>query len=111
VIMSHDDLVSYFEAKLDEMIFCGNMGCECLSILQCPQLSLTVANYLAWFEHCSKHKQDSIILQWVIYRKSAKNYLFITYHLMGHALLVMMLRGGQSKHFAHTVFVLLVCKL
>ncbi len=77
VNMSLDELVIYFEGKLRQMIFCGNLGCECLSILRSPQLSYAVANYLAWFEQRSKYKQDSIVLQWVIYRKiipGAKNY-------------------------------------
>ncbi len=79
MLMSHSDLVSFFEKKLGKMISCGNTGCECLSFLLSLQLSLAIANYLAWFENCSRYKQDLIILQWVIYRKrksGAKYYYF-----------------------------------
>ena len=34
LLMPHDELVIYFEGKLRQMIFCGNTGCECLSILR-----------------------------------------------------------------------------
>jgi hypothetical protein len=81
VRMSHEDLVSYFDAKLEGMIFCGNTGCQCLSILHRPQVSVAVANYLAWFEQRSKYEQDSIILQWVIYRKTIPGAKYFFYHV------------------------------
>jgi hypothetical protein len=82
LLMPHDELVIYFEGRLRQMIICGNTGCECLAILRSPQLSIAIANYLAWFERRSRYKQDLILLQWVIYRKTipgAKNYFF--YHV------------------------------
>ena len=59
----------YFEKKLDGILCCTHQSCGCLLVLYNPCSKLAIANYLAWFEHMSKYQQDSILLQWMIYRK------------------------------------------
>ena len=69
VIMSDLDLLNYYETKLGSGKSCSCQG-DCLRILDDQVIRTTVASYLVWFERKSKHEQDTIILQWMIYGRT-----------------------------------------
>ena len=81
MLMSHDDLVSYFEMRLDAILLCPNQSCDCIAILRNKPLCSAIASYLAWFERRSKYEQDAIVLQWVIYKKILPGSNMNWYHV------------------------------
>ena len=82
MLMSHDDLVSYFEMRLRAILLCPNQSCDCISILRNEPSCSAIASYLAWFERRSKYEQDSIVLQWVVYRKILPGSKYYWYHVL-----------------------------
>ena len=67
-IMSDGELLDYFEGRLATAPDCGSQNCNCLSILLIPSVITSIASYLVFFERQSKHQQDTILLDWIIYR-------------------------------------------
>jgi hypothetical protein len=80
-LMSREELLSYFEKKLDAIQRCPNQSCECVSILHDRPILSAIASYLAWFEQRSKYEQDSILLQWAIYYKVLPKSNMTWYHV------------------------------
>ena len=69
MMMSDLDLLHYYETKLGSGSSCS-CKTDCLRILDDQVICTTVASYLVWFERKSKHKQDTIILQLMIYGRT-----------------------------------------
>ena len=69
-VMSPTDLCIHFEMRLGSILTCTSAGCCCLDILRDPIVRTSIAKYLVWYERKTKYDQDSIILQWIMYRVS-----------------------------------------
>jgi hypothetical protein len=66
MLLSDLELLHYFETKLGPELFCSCQG-NCLRILGDKAICTAVSSYLVWFERKSKHEQDTVIFQWMIY--------------------------------------------
>ena len=66
--LTDGDLSVHFSDKLKAIACCPRKDCSCLSMLRDPDMCSALVSYLVLFERKSKYEQDSIILQWVIYR-------------------------------------------
>ena len=60
------NLCTYFFNLLERMS-CPNRSCGCLEIVRDLNARSAIAKYLTWFERRHKHKQDSIVFEWVRY--------------------------------------------
>ena len=60
------DLYTYFFNLLESMS-CPTRSCGCLEIMRDLNARSAIAKYLTWFECRHKHKQDSIVFEWVRY--------------------------------------------
>ena len=66
--LTDSNLSVNFSDKLKAIACCPRKDCSCLSMLRDPDMCSALVSYLVLFERKSKYEQDSIILQWVIYR-------------------------------------------
>jgi hypothetical protein len=66
--LTDGDLSAHFSDKLKAIACCPSKDCSCLLMLRDPDMCSALVSYLVLFERKSKYEQDSIILQWVIYR-------------------------------------------
>ena len=66
--LTDGDLSVHFSDKLKAIACCPRKDCSCLLMLRDPDMCSALVSYLVLFERKSKYEQDSIILQWVIYR-------------------------------------------
>jgi len=66
--LTDGDLSIHFSDKLKAIACCPRKDCTYLLMLRDPDMCSALVCYLVLFEQKSKYEQDSIILQWVIYR-------------------------------------------
>ena len=69
-VISDSELLDYIKGRLATAPHCGSQNCNCLSILLLPSVITSIASYLVFFERQSKHQQDTILLDWILYRIS-----------------------------------------
>ena len=66
--LTDGNLSVHYSDKLKAIACCLRKDCTYLSMLRDPDMCSALVCYLVLFEQKSKYEQDSIILQWVIYR-------------------------------------------
>ena len=66
-VTSNSELLDYFQGRLVTAADCGSQNCNWLNVLLLLSILTSIVSYLVFFERQSKHQQDTILLDWIVY--------------------------------------------